>query len=448
MEEQKKQFGRLLIISIVAALAGLLFGFDVAIITGAGPYFTETFELNSLQEGWAYSSLLFGCIFGSIIAGRLSDTYGRKIILFIVAVLFAITSVGSGLATGLAWLATARFIGGLAVGAASAIAPVYISEIAPPSKRGSLVSMYQLFIVTGILISYLINYLLSGTGENNWRWMFITGAIPSILFFILLFFIPESPRYLCRKGKKERAFEVLAQVGGELVARKQLSDIENTLHNENVSFRELLNPSLKKVLLIGLMLAILVQMSGINVVIDYAPKIFTKAGWKLDTGLFATFGIGLVNFIFTWVSILLIDKYGRRILYIWGSAGMSISLAGLTIAGFTGHFEGLVVLLLIILFIASFASSIGPVFWTYISEIFPNKIRGTAMTVPVFTQWIFNALAVLVFPVMMNQLQIGITFAIILVFALLQLLLAIKSMPETKGKSLEEIEELWKKNGV
>jgi SP family arabinose:H+ symporter-like MFS transporter len=196
------------------------------------------------------------------------------------------------------------------------------------------------------------------------------------------------------------------------------------------------------------MLAILVQMSGINVVIDYAPKIFTKAGWKLDTGLFATFGIGLVNFIFTWVSILLIDKYGRRILYIWGSAGMSISLAGLTIAGFTGHFEGLVVLLLIILFIASFASSIGPVFWTYISEIFPNKIRGTAMTVPVFTQWIFNALAVLVFPVMMNQLQIGITFAIILVFALLQLLLAIKSMPETKGKSLEEIEELWKKNGV
>jgi SP family arabinose:H+ symporter-like MFS transporter len=185
-------------------------------------------------------------------------------------------------------------------------------------------------------------------------------------------------------------------------------------------------------------------MSGINVVIDYAPKIFIKAGWNLDSGLFATFGLGLVNFSFTWVSILLIDKFGRRLLYIWGSAGMSVSLAGLAIAGFTGHFEGLLVLFLIIFFLASFASSIGPVFWTYVSEIFPNKIRGTAMTVPVFTQWIFNALAVLVFPAMLHRLKPGITFGIILVFAVLQLWLAIKKMPETKGKSLEEIEELWK----
>jgi SP family arabinose:H+ symporter-like MFS transporter len=444
MKEKNIHTGRLLTISIVAALAGLLFGFDVAIITGAGPFFTKGFGLNSIQEGWAYSSLLFGCIFGAIVAGRLADTYGRRIILFIVAGLFLITSVASGLANGLAWLATARIIGGFAVGAASATAPMYISEIAPPSRRGSLVSMYQLFIVTGILVSYLINYLLSGVGENNWRWMFITGAFPSAFFYIMLFFIPESPRYLCKKGEKEKALDVLTQIGGEGIARQQLQEIENSLHNEKVSYRELLNPSLRKVLWVGFFLAILVQMSGINVVIDYAPKIFAKAGWNLDTGLFATFGLGLVNFVFTWVSILLIDKFGRRPLYICGSAGMSISLTGLAIAGFTGHFEGMLVLFLIIFFLASFASSIGPVFWTYVSEIFPNKIRGTAMTVPVFTQWIFNALAVLVFPAMLHKLQLGITFAIILIFALLQLLLAVKNMPETKGKSLEEIEELWK----
>lgn len=444
MKDSTVHTGRLLTISIVAALAGLLFGFDVAIITGAGPFFSKVFGLNNIQEGWAYSSLLFGCIFGAILAGRFADTYGRKIILFIVAGLFLITSIMSGLADGLAWLATARIFGGFAVGAASATAPMYISEISPPARRGSLVSMYQLFIVTGILVSYLINYLLSGTGENNWRWMFITGAFPSALFLILLFFIPESPRYLSKKGENEKALNVLTQIGGKEIARQQLLEIEKSLHNEKASFRELLNPSLRKVLLVGFLLAILVQMSGINVVIDYAPKIFIKAGWNLDSGLFATFGLGIVNFLFTWVSILLIDKFGRRLLYICGSAGMSISLAGLAIAGFTGHFGGVLVLFLTILFIASFASSIGPVFWTYVSEIFPNKIRGTAMTVPVFTQWIFNALAVLVFPAMLHKLKPGITFGIILVFALLQLMLAIKNMPETKGKSLEEIEDLWR----
>jgi SP family arabinose:H+ symporter-like MFS transporter len=436
--------GRLITIGIIAALAGLLFGFDVAIITGAGPYFTKEFSLNSIQEGWAYSSLLFGCILGAIVAGRLADTFGRRIILFIVASLFSLTSVGSGLATGLASLASARILGGFAVGAASAIAPMYISEIAPPSKRGSLVSMYQLFIVTGILVSYLINYLLSGMGENNWRWMFISGALPSVLFFVMLFFIPESPRFLCKKGESQKALDVLSQISGPVVAKKQLAEIENSLHAQHVSFRALLDPSLRKVLWFGFLLAILVQMSGINVVIDYAPKIFTKAGWNLNTGLFATFGLGIINFVFTWVSILLIDKFGRRPLYIWGSAGMSVSLAGLAIAGFTGHFEGYPVLLLVVFFLASFASSIGPVFWTYVAEIFPNSVRGTAMTVPVFTQWIFNALAVLVFPAMLNQLPVGFTFSIIMMFALLQLWLAIGKMPETKGRTLEEIEELWK----
>ncbi len=437
-------FPRLLLISIVAALGGLLFGFDIAIITGAGPYLTIAFDLNSIQEGWAYSSLLFGCIAGAFIAGRLTDAFGRRKLLFFIASLFAITSVGSALAYDLTSLVTARIIGGLAVGGASAIVPMYISEISPPSRRGSLVSMYQLFIVTGILISYFINYLLSGTGDANWRWMFASGAVPSIIFLIALFAIPESPRFLCRIGSREKAFSILESIGGSKNAQKQIAEIEESIYNTKVSFRELFKPGLRKVMLIGFTLAVLVQLSGINIIIDYAPKIFAKAGWKLDAGLFATFGLGFVNFLFTWVSILIIDKFGRRPLYIIGSIGMSLALAGLTIAGLTGNFEGLVVLFLIMLYLASFASSIGPVFWTYLSEIFPNRVRGAAMSIPVFTQWIFNGLVVLVFPSMLHHLHVSLSFVILLIFALMQLIVAIRFMPETKGKSLEEIEKLWK----
>jgi len=444
MRDKNINFGRLLVVSIVAALGGLLFGFDIAIITGAGPFLTESFELNSIQEGWAYSSLLFGCIIGAAFAGRLSDAYGRKPILFGVALLFAVTSLGSGMAIDLTTLVIARIIGGFAVGAASGIAPLYISEISPSKVRGSLVSMYQLFIVTGILISYFINYLLRGIGDDNWRWMFASGAIPSFLFFVVLFFIPESPRYLVRKGFKEKAFAILKNIGGQANAEQQIKEIEDTLHDGKITFKSLFAPELRKVMLVGFLLAVLIQLSGINVVIDYAPKIFTRAGWDLDVGLFATFGLGLINFLSTWVSILIVDRFGRKPLYIIGSAGMSLALAGLAIAGFLNKFEGLLVLMLIIVFLISFSSSIGPVFWTYISEIFPNKVRGTAMSIPVFTQWIFNALIVLVFPAMLNKMHLGVTFSLILVFAVAQLFVAIVLMPETKGKSLEEIEKLWK----
>jgi MFS transporter, SP family, arabinose:H+ symporter len=210
-----------------------------------------------------------------------------------------------------------------------------------------------------------------------------------------------------------------------------------------VSFRMLLDPSLRKVLLVGFGLAVFVQLSGINTIIDYAPKIFATAGWKLDTGLFATFGLGFVNFVTTWISILIIDRYGRRPLYIIGSAGMTLALLGLTIAGMIGHFSGLTVLLLIVIFLIFFCACVGPVFWTYMSEIFPNRIRGTAMSVPVFTQWVSNALVVLVFPAMLKHLTTAISFGILAVFALCQLLFAIKYMKETKGKSLEEIEGMW-----
>jgi SP family arabinose:H+ symporter-like MFS transporter len=435
--------GKLLLYSIVAALGGLLFGFDIAIITGAGPFLTETFGLNSIQEGWAYSSLLFGCILGAAVAGRMTDKWGRKRILIGVALAFALTSVWSALAPNLTLVVMARIAGGLAVGAASIVAPMYISEISPAKYRGSLVSMYQLFIVTGILISYLINYMLHDIGENNWRWMFATGAIPSVLFLVMLFFVSETPRFLYLKGRKQEAMTVLERIGGKTLAQNEMEEIRKSINGSSVSFRMLFDPSLRKVLWVGFGLAVFVQLSGINTIIDYAPKIFASAGWKLDAGLFATFGLGLVNFVSTWVSILIIDRFGRRPLYIIGSAGMTLALLGLTIAGVVNHFSGLTVLLLIVTFVIFFSSCVGPVFWTYMSEIFPNRIRGTAMSVPVFTQWVFNALIVLVFPSMLRHLSTAITFGILTAFALGQLLFTMKHMKETKGKSLEEIEKLW-----
>jgi SP family arabinose:H+ symporter-like MFS transporter len=437
------KFTRLIFISIVAALGGLLFGFDIAIITGAGPYLVKNFELNNIQEGWAYSSLLFGCILGAAVAGRITDAIGRKKILIMVAVLFAVTSVGSALAFSLNSLVVARMIGGIAVGAASTVSPMYISEVTPKRYRGSLVSMYQLFIVTGILISYLINYMLSDMGENNWRWMFATGAAPSLLFLITLFLVPETPRFLYKKGDRERALGVLEMVNSPEVSKQLIQEIDESLQDSSAGFRTLLDPSLRKVMLVGFGLAVFVQLSGINTIIDYAPKIFTTAGWKLDTGLFATFGLGIVNFIFTWVSILVIDKFGRRPLYLVGSAGQVLTLGCLSMLDFFGHFRGTAVLIIIVIYLAFFASCIGPVFWTYMSEIFPNRIRGTALSVPVFTQWIFNALVVLAFPLMLTRLQSSFTFLIIFAMAAGQLIFSMKYMRETKGKSLEEIEHLW-----
>jgi len=434
---------QLLLYSIVAAMGGLLFGFDIAIITGAGPFLTKAFGLDSIQEGWAYSSLLFGCILGAAVAGRMTDSWGRKSILLAVAVIFALTSVWSAMAMNLTSLVLARIAGGIAVGATSTVAPMYISEISPAKYRGSLVSMYQLFIVTGILISYLINYMLYDIGTDNWRWMFASGAIPSTLFLVMLFFVSETPRFLFLKGKKLEAKKVLEKIGGKAQAKIEMEEIQNSMNGNPISFKMLLDPSLRNVLWIGFGLAVFVQLSGINTIIDYAPKIFTSAGWDLDTGLFATFGLGIVNFVSTWVSILIIDRYGRRPLYIIGSAGMTVALLGLAIAGFLGYFSGLTVLLLIMMFIVFFASCVGPVFWTYMSEIFPNRIRGTAMSVPVFTQWVFNALIVLIFPIMIHKFDTGITFGILAVFAAGQLVFTIKYMKETKGKSLEEIEYLW-----
>jgi MFS transporter, SP family, arabinose:H+ symporter len=435
-------------LAATAALGGLLFGFDIAIITGAGPFLTKHFNLSDLSLGWAFSSLLFGCGLGSTVAGRLTDFYGRKKILLVVAVLFAITSLGTGAAPSFTFFIMARFIGGLAVGGASILSPLYVAEISPPSLRGRMGTLYQMSIVTGILISYAINYLLRDAGPANWRWMFITGAIPSVLFFVMLLSVPETPRYLFMAGKERQAFAVLERIAGRESAEFEASEIRASLLNKRKAWRDLLRPGIRRAVLVGFCLAILVQVSGVNTIIDYAPAILKSAGWKIDAALFSTLIIGLTNFVFTFVSFWAIDRYGRKPLYIIGSLGMTAALVVLTWAALMARFQSSVVLVYILVYLAFFSSCIGPVFWTLVAEIFPNDLRGTAMVVPVLTQWIANAAVVLFFPLAFNQIGKAVTFGFLATLALAQAVFTWFFVPETKNKPLEEIEEYWKRIGA
>ncbi len=437
-----------LFLASTAALGGLLFGFDIAIITGAGPFLTQHFQLGDLSLGWAFSSLLFGCVIGSTVTGRITDFYGRKKILLWVALLFAVTSVATGLAPSFAMFILARFIGGLAVGGASILSPMYVAEVSPPTLRGRLCTLYQMSIVTGILVSYCINYLLRDAGPDNWRWMFMTGVIPSVLFFLLLLAAPETPRYLFMAGKRAAAFAILERIAGRESAEFETAEIQASLDEKGSAWRDLLNPGIRRAVLVGFGLAILIHVSGINTIIDYAPTILKSAGWNIDAALFSTFIIGLTNFSFTVVSFWVIDRYGRRPLYIAGSLGMAAALAALTLAAMTGHFQGLTVLVLMLGYLAFFASCIGPVFWTLMAEMFPNRIRGTAMSVPVLTQWIANAVVVLFFPLAFNQIGKAITFGFLAAMALAQAIVTWYYVPETKNKTLEEIEEFWKNGSV
>jgi SP family arabinose:H+ symporter-like MFS transporter len=435
-------------LAATAALGGLLFGFDIAIITGAGPFLTKHFNLSDLSLGWAFSSLLFGCGLGSTVAGRLTDFYGRKKILLVVAVLFAITSLGTGAAPSFTFFIMARFIGGLAVGGASILSPLYVAEISPPSLRGRMGTLYQMSIVTGILISYAINYLLRDAGSANWRWMFITGAIPSVLFFVMLLSVPETPRYLFMAGKEKQAFAVLERIAGRESAEFEASEIRASLLNKRKAWRDLLRPGIRRAVLVGFCLAILVQVSGVNTIIDYAPAILKSAGWKIDAALFSTLIIGLTNFVFTFVSFWAIDRYGRKPLYIIGSLGMTAALVVLTWAALMARFQSSIVLVYILIYLAFFSSCIGPVFWTLVAEIFPNDLRGTAMVVPVLTQWIANAAVVLFFPLAFNQIGKAVTFGFLATLALAQAVFTWFFVPETKNKPLEEIEEYWKRVGA
>jgi SP family arabinose:H+ symporter-like MFS transporter len=430
-------------LACTAALGGLLFGFDVAIITGAGPFLTRHFALSDISLGWAFSSLLFGCVLGSFAAGRLTDRLGRKRMLVWVAVLFALTSVATAAAPSFTLFICARFLGGIAVGGVSLLSPMYVSEVSPPSIRGRMGTFYQMSIITGILISYCINYLLRNTGEANWRWMFLTGAAPSLLFLVLISLAPETPRFLVRVGKTREAFALLERIENEETARKEIAAITEALKETRPTRQNLMRPGVRRALIASACLAILIHVSGINTIIDYAPKIFLSAGFKVDGALISTFFVGVNNVLFTLVAFWVIDRYGRKPLYIVGSLGMTVALAGLLIAVVAGHFQGLLVLALVMLYLAFFASCVGPVFWTLVPEIFPSDVRGTAMTVPVLLQWVANAVVVLYFPTAFDSIGKAVTFGFLALMALTQALFIWRFVPETKNKPLEEIEQYW-----
>ncbi len=430
-------------LACTAAMGGMLFGFDIAIITGAGPFITHAFHLGDLGLGWAFSSLLFGCVLGSALAGKLADRYGRRRLLMFVAVLFASTSIATGLAANFDGFVAARLVGGLAVGGVSLISPMYVAEVAPPTIRGRLGTLYQMSIVTGVIVSYGINYLLRDAGANNWRWMFLTGVAPSVVFLLFVALAPETPRYLAMAGKSQEALDVLERITDSKTAHSQLSEIMANLHKGSQAWRGLSRPGVRRALVASVGLAILVQVSGINTIVDYAPAIFQSAGWKINTALASTVVVGVTEFLFTIVSLWAIDRYGRKPLYITGSLGMAASLLALFATVMEGRFQGPIVLALILTYLAFFSACIGPVFWTLVPEIFPNDVRGIAMTVPVLIQWVANAVVVLFFPYAFHVLGKGFTFTFLMLMSLAQGAFTWRYLPETKNKRLEEIEAYW-----
>jgi len=435
-----------IIISVVAALGGLLFGFDTAVISGTINFIQPYFGLSEAGLGWTVSSLLFGCIAGVFLAGKAGDHYGRKKVLMAAALLFFISAVGSASSHSLSFFLFSRILGGVAVGVVSILSPMYIAELAPAKYRGSLVSLNQLAIVIGILVAFFSNYLLVGTGVNNWRWMLLVMAAPAVLLFFSLFLVPESPRWLVARNRNDEAMKVLIKTSGTELAAAELKEIEETLNNQEEStFRDLLAPKIKPLLFIGIILAVFQQITGINTIMYYAPKIFANVGQSNDSALLQTILIGGTNLVFTLVAMVLIDRFGRKLLIVIGSTGMMLMLAGLSALYFTNQTSGVLILVFILGYIAFFAASLGPALWVVAAELFPNRLRSKGMSVAIISLWIACTVVSVAFPIMLEKLSGGITFLIFALICLANLLYVLKYVPETKGKTLEELEKQFAK---
>ncbi len=441
MKEKNNTF--LILVTFAAALGGLLFGFDTAVISGAVPFIKNYFNLNSIMLGWSVSSLLVGCIVGVMVSGKPADVFGRRRTLLVAALLFFISAIGSALADHLYVFIIFRFFGGTAVGTASTLSPMYISEVSPPEKRGSLVSLNQLAIVIGILVAFFSNYILASLGENNWRWMLAVMGLPALLFFVALLFIPESPRWLVQNSRNPEAFKILEKINGTEVANQELREVEQSVASEEKgTYKEVFSKKLSPLIWMGIIVAIFSQVTGINSIMYYAPLIFTKTGIGVNSALMQTIAVGGVNLIFTFVAIKYIDKFGRKPLLIAGSIGMAISLFVLAIAFYLHQFGGLLILIFILIYIASFAASLGPVTWVIIAEIYPNRVRGKAMSVAVVFLWTGTFIVSLTFPYMLNVLGGGSAFLIFGIMCVIYVTYLFIKVPETKGKSLEELEKI------
>jgi sugar porter (SP) family MFS transporter len=431
-------------ITFIAVLSGLIFGLNMAGISGAVPFIQEYFVLSDVSLGAAVGSIMIGCLVGALAIGTLSDKYGRKSMMIVAAILFIISSLGCALAESVSLFIASRVVAGLGVGAVSVLAPTYISEIAPASKRGTLVANNQFAIVIGILFAYIIDFAFVDF-QNGWRLMMAVPVAFGLIFLVLLLVsFPESPRWLAKEGRNSEAKNVLSKIGGEIYAQMEFDNISESLiksDNKNkVRFNELFKDKVAKVVLIGSLLAAFQQITGINAVISFAPTIFSQAGVGEDQALLQSILVGVVNLLFTIVALWLVDKKGRKVLLLWGTVGMTISLSYM-VYSFTVETAGSLGILISLLgYIAFFAASLAPVMWVVTSEIYPNRIRGLAMSFSTGISWICTFLTVQFFPWMLNNLGGAYTFGFFGMFSLIAFIFIFIYIPETKGKTLEQLE--------
>lgn len=435
----------LLGICLVAALGGLLFGFDTAVVSGTVGFFRAEFGLSASRTGWTASSALIGCMLGAAMAGVLSDRFGRKRVLLLSAVFFTASAVGCGVADTADDLVVWRIVGGMGIGVASMISPLYIAEIAPPKVRGLLVSLQQFAIISGILAAYFSNSVILHTDladAAKWRWMFAVGAFPAVVFLALLFPIPESPRWLIKQGLTEKAEPVLARISGRDDTAAQIAEIRDAIAQESGSIKELFGPGLRRALWVGVVLAILQQVTGINAILYYAPEIFKGAGAGAERAFNDTVWIGVFNMIFTVVAMSVIDRIGRKPLLIAGSIGMGLSLLVLA-AAFDNRASGIWLLVFILAYVSCFAASQGPVVWVIMSEIFPTRIRGRAMSVATVSLWAGCYLVSQTFPMLIDATGGATAFRIYAAFCVATIVFVWLAVPETRRRSLEDIERAW-----
>jgi SP family sugar porter-like MFS transporter len=458
MKDTKYNWNYLLAISLVSAMGGLLFGYDFVVIGGAKPFYEPFFGITShaFLQGWAMSCALAGCLAGAVISGWLSDRLGRKKLLIVSAGLFIVASIGTGSAGSFDIFVIFRILGGAGIGLASNLSPMYIAEVTPANVRGRFVSINQLTIVIGILAAQLINWriakpvlpgattsdiLASWNGQTGWRWMFYACTVPAGIFFILMWFIPESPRWLAQKSANHnKAKKILARIGGNDYAISEFVSIEKTFEKKGgTELKFIKQPGIMKLLVLGIVLAVFQQWCGINVIFNYAQEIFANAGYGVSDILFNIVITGCVNLIFTFVGMFTVDKLGRKALMLFGSGGLAVIYAVVG-AMYYFHIQGLPLLIMVVAVIACYAMSLAPVTWVILSEIFPNNLRGTAMSVATFSLWAACFVLTYTFPLLNQLLKASGTFWLYGIICLAGFIFILKRLPETKGKSLEEIE--------
>ncbi|TBL76209.1 MFS transporter [Obesumbacterium proteus] len=444
-------------ICLVAACGGLLFGYDWVVIGGAKPFYEAYFGITDpAQSGWAMSSALAGCVFGALISGWCADRFGRKLPLIISAILFSASAWGTAVATHFDWFVFYRIVGGVGIGLASALSPMYIAEVSPAEKRGKFVAINQLTIVIGVLAAQLVNLMIaepvassatmqdivqSWNGQVGWRWMFGAELIPAVLFLLLMFLVPDSPRWLAKAGKQDKAERMLRRIGSAEYARETMADIRETLgvNTQKVAASELLNPRVRPIIVIGIVLAVFQQWCGINVIFNYAQEIFASAGFDINSTLKSIVATGLINLIFTIIALPLVDKLGRRKLMLLGAAGLTIIYV-LIAGAYALGIMGLPVLLLVLAAIAIYALTLAPVTWVLLSEIFPNRVRGMAMSVGTLALWIACFLLTYTFPLLNANLGASGSFLLYGIICALGFVFVLRSVSETKGVTLEALE--------